>query len=169
MKNQQTKQFFLYKTDLEGYTMKDLVFFVFLLFLSQWLSGCGAVFGNSTQYEEEDWYWWATSNQVASMKQDKLALEKMRAQLEDGNISSMGFKGVAKNYYRKVVTISLTRGGENKSYTLAPDEKVVDYLIGGDYYVEMRHKGKVFYEGMLTVPKIHKFQGETYAWLTYAQ
>ena len=45
-------------------------------------SGCGAFYGNEKQYEKGNWYLLAGSSEVARIKQDKLAMEKLKNQFD---------------------------------------------------------------------------------------
>lgn len=135
------------------------------------LTGCGAFYGNEKQYDEGDWYLLAPSEEVARIKEDKLALEKLKtapAQTKIQNGVPQGYEGLVANlssyarYNFKII------GPETKSYLLGPGERAGDYLIPGEYIC-------IVYQGSYRMgfwrfkvgPQLNVFMNEKYHWYVY--
>ena len=135
------------------------------------LTGCAAFYGNEKQYAEGDWYGITGSREVARIKVDKLAFDKLKAtpvktEIKDG--VPQGYEGLVANlsnynrYNFKII------GPETKSFLLGPGERAKDYLISGDYTC-------IFYQGSQQVglwsfkvgPQQSTFMNEKYHWYVY--
>lgn len=136
--------------------------------------GCGTpLFGSLQQYKDGDWYLGANPQQVARMEQDKLALEKLKAQptytATDNNGISQGYRGIAVNYYGDIVTIKLD-GPQKKIFVLKPKEIATDNLIPGRYRRIIIYRGVARHESMMVVgPELNYAEGDQYHWIAYAQ
>ena len=118
-----------------------------LLVVMVWVAGCGALYGEKSQYDEGDWYWITGSAEVARIEQDKLALVKLKAQpvqttFVDG--VPQGYKGIVVNLdSRRRINIHID-GPEKKRYFLGPGQTEEDFLIPGTYTA-------IFYKGQSIV------------------
>lgn len=117
--------------------MKKSILVVIMLAVMLAGSGCGPYFKSQAQYDDKgDWYLLASSREVARIKADRLAFEKLKtapAQTEVKDGAVQGFKGLVANlssYNRYNFTLT---GPETKSYLLGPGERANDYLIPGTY------------------------------------
>jgi len=148
-------------------------------------SGC-ALYGNERQYEQGDWYWVATSEEVARIKQDKLALEKVTAipaqtaQISSGKLIPSNQSGVQKapaGFRGKVVNLDKydkiyfeIKGPEVKGYLLGPGQSVIDYLIPGKYKARISTTSRYKYTTLGTFnvnSRTHNFMGEEMHWYVY--
>jgi hypothetical protein len=153
--------------------MKKIIFLVVILAITA-LTGCAPFFGNSKQWDEEDWYFYASPDAIARLKQDKLALEKLKAQpaqvkIENG--APQGFRGIVANMSANNRYTFKIDGPENKSYYLGPEMRVVDYLLPGAYTVAIyRGNGLVQPPLLFKVgPGQHYFLNENFHWFCYAE
>lgn len=154
--------------------MKTRVFVVAALALVLLSTGCiGPYFRDQGEYDNGVWYGVADSREVARMKADKLAFEKLRAapvQTEVKDDAPQGYKGLIANlsgYSRYNFTLV---GPETKSFLLGPGERAIDYLVPGDYIC-------IVYQGSYKVGvwrfKVGQqqsvFMNEKYHWYVYAE
>lgn len=166
--------------------LKNTIKILVLLWISFIVVGC-AYFGNEKQYEQGDWYGLATPDEVAKIKQNKLALEKMQAipaqtaYIENGilvPISQSGSKGkkTPAGFKGKVCNLSsynrvhiVIKGPEVKGFYLGPGQNITEYLIPGVYtatpYVGSRriYEPRTFHVNSRT----HNFMGEELHWYVY--
>lgn len=138
------------------------------------LSGCiGPYFRDQGEYDNGVWYGVADSHEVARMKSDRLAFEKLKAapvqtEVKDG--ASQGYEGLVANLsgynrYNFILT-----GPETKSYLLGPGERAIDHLIPGNYTA-------IVYQGSYRVGswtfkvgvQQSTFMNEKYHWYVYAE
>ena len=130
------------------------------------LSGCATMFGNEKQYDRGDWYLFAGSYEVARIKQDKLALKKLESQ--QAVATEQGYRGKVANLDSSPINIIIS-GPEKKSYLLAGNQSLYDYLIPGDYIARRYRNGHEdgkpwpFYVGT----QKHSFMGEEMHWYVY--
>jgi len=139
-----------------------------------WLTGCGAYYGNQAQYDKGDWYLLATSHEVARIKADKLAFEKLtqlNASPSGVTVKKTGYAGIAfnKSSYRDANIV--VTGPERKGFYLKPQEKISYNFIPGTYvaslyddYGNIRNKPWIFHVGLQT----HYFMGEEVHWYLVA-
>lgn len=134
-------------------------------------SGCAAYFGNEAQYDRGNWYFFANSREVARIKSDKLAFDKLNAEPAKTNTVNgvrQGYEGIVANlssYGRYNFKIT---GPETKSFLLGPGERAKDYLIPGNYLC-------IVYQGSYQVgswpfrvgPQQSTFMNEKYHWYVY--
>lgn len=152
--------------------MKTKIFVVMAAVIIFLASGCGAFYGNEKQYDDGNWYLLASSAEVARIKEDKLALEKLKAtpaqtKIKDG--VPQGYEGLVANlssyarYNFKII------GPETKSYLLGPGERAGDYLIRGNY-ICIVYKGsyRVGFWRFKVGPQLNVFMNEKYHWYVYA-
>ena len=132
---------------------------LFLFFMSMFLfGGCAAMYGNEAQYDEGDWHLFASSKEVARIKQDKLAMEKLASspvsvgqiQNEPGTIVLgeparvyAGYAGLVVNMSRYAYVKIKIDGPEKKSYFLEPGSKLEDNLIPGQYLSSCERDGQI--------------------------
>ena len=130
-------------------------------------SGCGAFYGNEKQYEKGNWYFLAGSSEVARIKQDKLAMEKLKNQptqtaSKDG--ITQGYKGVIANLSWGTVNIHID-GPEKKRFFLDRAQTQEEYLIPGRYAATAYYRGQVRGSWSFVVgPEQHNFRGEKVHW-----
>lgn len=109
------------------------------------LSGCGAVYTSESQYEDGNFSWMTGSKEVARIKQDKMAMEKLKesdvmAKKENGVIQ--GYKVILANLsHRKEYTFRVD-GPEKRAFMLTAGEQIEVYLIPGEYRVSIVRNGK---------------------------
>lgn len=136
------------------------------------LSGCSTMYGNEAQYDKGDWYFFGGSEEVARIKQDKLAIKKLESQpVQTASVDGVaqGYKGKVASANRNLVNI-IIRGPETKSFMLGPGKsEEEDYLTPGNYtattYVGGRQLG---YPWPFTVGvQQNKFLGKDYHWYVY--
>ena len=174
---------------------KKLRFYGFLLLfmIALFTASCGALIRNEAQYDNGDWDWWATSPEVARIKQDKLALRKLEALPvqtasvgENNNIIhqsqhaaivktnsavTKGYKGILFNFNKYNQYNFKITGPEIKSYLIGKNESVTDFLIPGTYactvYKASRQQGEpwIFHVNA----QQHYFRGEEYHWYVYME
>lgn len=53
--------------------------FLFCIFVGLLVCGCAAFYGNEAQYKDGDWYLFTGSQEVARIRQDKLAIDKLNS------------------------------------------------------------------------------------------
>lgn len=153
------------------------IFFLFLaVMIVASLTGCvGAYYGSQAQYEgkDNDWYFLADSREVARIKQDKLAFDKLASQpVQAATISGVpqGFLGVVVNFSRYERYNFELRGPEKKNYLLGPGERAVDYLLPGRYRCATYKGGSKTGETVFDVgPQTQVFMNEKYHWYVYAE
>jgi hypothetical protein len=127
-------------------------------------TGCAAQFGNERQYNNGNWYCFASSSEVARIKQDKMALEKMKT-----GDNTMGFKGTVVNLSKSENYNFIINGPEKKAYFLQAREKIEDYLILGDYTFKIMKGGELVGFGAFSVGlQTSKFNNISYHWFVYA-
>lgn len=133
------------------------------------LGGCtGAYFGNTEQHKKGDWYFLAGSEETARIRQDQLALEKLKnqpVQTRERNGVIQGYKGVISNLsaYRRVNLI--ISGPETIGFYLEPGDKKEVYLIPGRYKATAYHGGRFDSEWSFPVgTQKHFFRGEMVHW-----
>lgn len=148
---------------------KNLVVLLIVISVFISVSGCGAFFGNETQYERGDWYGLSNSQEVARIKQDKLALKKLRQQTpkkQTGN--QMGYKGMIHNFYHSPVNFVI-RGPEERSFLLKPNQTLRSvYLVPGKYYVVFYSGGeKIGHWTFHSDLELDNFMGEKVHWYLY--
>ena len=126
---------------------KKILVLGMLVLVMVWVAGCGALYGNKSQYDEGNWYLFAGSSEVARIEQDKLALAKLKAQpVQTASINGIqqGYKGIVINLdSRRRINIHIN-GPEKKRYFLGPGQSEEDFLIQGTYTV-------IFYRGQTIV------------------
>ncbi len=156
--------------------MKKRIFFLFLMVMAVGFTGCvGAYYGNQAQYEgkDNDWYFLADSREVARIKSDKLALDKLASQPVQTamiNGAQQGYRGVVANLARYERYNFKINGPENKDYLLGPGERMVDYLLPGKYVVNTYRGGNRVGRGTFEVgPQTQVFMNEKYHWYVYAE
>jgi hypothetical protein len=151
--------------------MKRKILAVAVLLIMFCLTGCAAFYGNEKQYTEGDWYGITGSREVARIKSDKLAFDKLKVapvktEVKDG--ATQGYEGLVANlssYNRYNFKIT---GPETKSFMLGPGERAKDYLVPGDYLC-------IFYQGSAIVghwafkvsSQQSTFMNEQYHWYVY--
>ena len=151
---------------------------LFLFFMSMFVfGGCAAMYGNEAQYDEGDWHLFASSREVARIKQDKLALKKLISEnqaentvvLGDDNNKILGFPGAIFNLSSQNVLFSVS-GPETKSWFLKPGETINDNLISGLYMYKIENK----YGPVRTTSNTFRvclqknnFRGELYYWYIF--
>lgn len=138
------------------------------------LGGCtGAYFGKAEQHKKGDWYFLANSKETARIRQDQLALEKLKSQpvmtRREGGVVE-GYKGMIANmssynrYNFKII------GPETKSIVLGPGERYEDCLIPGEYIAIVYQGGRKVGEHEFTVSsQINTFLNEKVHWFVYAE
>lgn len=152
------------------------------------LSGC-AWYSSMDQYDKGNHHGVAGSGEMARIKQDKLAIEKLKAQpvqtayMNQGGDSdfeiielsdnqhnvSAGYRGKVVNFdgWRKINFV--IKGPETKGFLLAPGQTVEYSLIPGKYQATSEYRGsiidgpKTFTVGVQT----HNFMGEELHWYVY--
>ena len=137
------------------------------------LSGCAAHYGNEAQYDKGDWHLLASSHEVARIKADKLAFEKLKAapaQTEVKNNVQQGYEGLVANlssynrYNFKLI------GPETKSYLLGPGERAKDYLIPGKYICIVYQGGDRVGSWAFSVGSQQStFMNEKHHWYVYTE
>ena len=146
------------------------LFIVLVAILLMCCSGC-AMYGNEAQYngKSNDWYGLTDSQEVARIKQDKLAFDKLQnqpTQVKIVNGIPVGYKGLVANLSESKRYNFAISGPETKKYYLGPGERVIDYLIPGQYKC-------TFYRGNNIIGKPwffkvgvqqHVFMNEKYHW-----
>ncbi|MDO8592850.1 MAG: hypothetical protein Q7R92_03745 [bacterium] len=152
--------------------MKSRTFAVLLVLASVTLfTGCAAYFGNEAQYNKGDWYLFADSREVAHIKKDKLAFNKLEAEPVKTNTVngvSQGYEGLVANLSNNNRYNFKLFGPETKSYLLGPGERATDYLIPGKYVC-------IVYQGSYQVgswsfqvgPQQSIFMNEKHHWYIY--
>lgn len=154
--------------------MKRIVLLL-LAVCSLFTVGCAGTlspgFGNEAQYEKGDWYGVGNLDEVARIKQDKLALKKLEAgQIKTATVgdATMGYEGVVMNTSEETYNFVLA-GPEEKSYLLGPGERARDYLIPGSYTCTVYHAGKQIGKPWPFKVKVQKHivSGEAYHWYVY--
>jgi len=150
--------------------MKRIIVFAAIVF---WLTGCGAYYGNEAQYDKGDWYLLASSREVARIKSEKLAFEKLKAaptQTEMKNGVPQGYKGLVANlssYNRYNFKVT---GPETKSYLLGPGERAADYLEPGNYVcIVFQGNYRVGSWAFKVGPQLSTFMNEKYHWYVYTE
>ncbi|MFH0956076.1 MAG: hypothetical protein V1801_02605 [Candidatus Falkowbacteria bacterium] len=158
----------------EGKIMKAKIFnvgAVLVLVLS--FTGCAAYYGNQAQYDDgNDWYLLASSREVARIKADKLAFEKLaQSESSDATAKKTGFAGTAFNRSAYRYANIIVTGPERKGFYLKPQEKISYKFIPGTYvatlyddYGNIRDKPWIFHVGLQT----HYFMGEEVYWYLVA-
>ncbi len=109
---------------------------VVLLFLASMVLGGCAMFGSELQYDLSNWWGVTGSQEVAEIKADKLAFEKLKETLpQTATIDGVpqGFKGLVANFSRYNRINIIINGPEQKRYLLAAGQTQDDYLIPGNY------------------------------------
>ena len=128
-----------------------------------WLMGCGAYYGNEAQYDKGDWYLLASSREVARIKADKLAFDKLAQSDNLTSAKKTGYAGTIfnKNQYRYANIV--VAGPERKGFYLKPQEKISYNFIPGTYvatlyddYGNIRDNPWIFHVG----PQTHYFMGD---------
>lgn len=147
---------------------------IFFCLVLSTLTGC-AMFGNSKQMENQDWYGFTSADGVREIKdviyQEKvnnLALKKLESLPVKGDAVN-GYEGIVSNYNSSNrYTIQLS-GPENKSYVLGPKDSTTDKLIPGVYVARTICDGRQ--QGNITTfrvgPQMNYYQGEQYHWFVY--
>ena len=144
-------------------------FKLFILLLTFCLVGCSAMYGNEKQYGEGTWHFWANSREVARIKQDKLAFEKINSlppQTETINGVFQGYKGIVANFSRHNTYNFHLSGPERKSFLVAPGQEVKDYLIPGNYSATIYLNGRIVGQpqAFQVSPRQHYFKGDWCHW-----
>ena len=164
--------------------MKNIRNFAVLICLLSFF-GC-ALFSNEAQYDKGDWYFVTGSGEVARIKQDKLAFEKIKASPvkvayidNTGNVTEVipeneskknyifkGYKGKIFNFsYSKKINF-IIKGPETKGFFTPPGQQYYDYLIPGTYEVRTYQGGyeiekpKIFH----VTARTNNFMGEELHW-----
>ena len=165
----------------------------FLLSLLCCTYGCGGVFfalyGSEKQYDSGDHYWLAGSQEMARIKQDKLAIEKLKAaQIYAGEIdlstgetrkislapaktALAGYKGIIFNKSRHRGYNFVASGPETKGWYLGPGEIKEAYLLPGVYCYKryygstVQDKPLIFYVSAQT----HQFGSQKVHWYIGAE
>jgi len=136
------------------------------------LLGCAAHYGNEAQYEKGDWYLLASSREVARIKADKLAFEKLKAapvQTEVKDSVIQGYKGLIANLSSNNRYNFTLTGPETKSYLLGPGERANDYLVPGNYTcVVSQGNYKIGSWLFIVGPQQSTFMNEKHHWYVYA-
>ena len=117
---------------------------IFVLLVAIMLSSCGAYYGSASQHEEGNWYLFPGSEETARIRQDMLAIEKLRAAPVDTaviNGVAQGYLGIIANLDECKTYNFVISGPETKAYLLGPTETKEDHLTPGVY------TGKVFQGG----------------------
>ena len=139
---------------------KMVVFGIFAL-TTLTLNGC-AVFGNSKQLEEENWYGLATASDVREVKDVKyrekvrdLALKKLEAQQVEVKVENgvvQGFKGIIQNFDpRRKINYIITNGPEERAFFVPPGGVVEEYLLEGTYTAKAYFRGRLLGTTIFTV------------------
>ena len=150
---------------------KNIVLFLTVLLAMVWLSGC-ALYGNKAQYDKGNWYWLTGSAEVARIEQDKLALEKLKAQpVQTASIKGVqtGYRGKIANFERYDKVNFILKGPETKGWLLLPGQTKEYYLLPGKYTAEAYIGGhKVDGPKPFTVSvQTHNFLGEELHWFVF--
>jgi len=122
-------------------------------------TGCRSPFyGKKGQYDKGNWFGWADNQSVHERDQQMLAVGKLNAQpvmvgtmtatgivasvVAPGATAPAGYMGFIanNNQYRRYNLI--LRGPENKSYYLAPAQRITDYLLPGRYIATVDYGGR---------------------------
>ena len=149
------------------------IFVLISVIISFFLSGCGALYGNAKQYDNGDWYWIATSDEITQIKQDKLALYKLKNQpcKVSQEMSNLGYKGVLTNFNSWTQYNFIISGPEKKGYLLGPGESATDNLIPGTYICTVYREGVIQGDPWTfhVTPQLHSFRGKKYHWYVYME
>jgi hypothetical protein len=129
------------------------------------------MYGSEAQYNDQknDWYGIAGSQEVARIKQDKLAFKKLQNQ----PIQALSVNGVTEGYKGLVANLSENRrynfvinGPEDIRLYLGPGERKELYLIPGEYVCAVYRGGSI--TGKPWHFKVgtqqHVFMNEKYHW-----
>ncbi|KKR19828.1 MAG: hypothetical protein UT48_C0029G0014 [Parcubacteria group bacterium GW2011_GWE2_39_37] len=142
------------------------------------LNGC-AVFGNSKQLADENWYGVTTAGGVREIKDIKyqekvreLAFKKLSAQpvevkVENGAIQ--GFKGVIQNFDpRRKINYIISNGPEERAFFVPPGGVVEEYLLEGTYTAKAYFRGRFLGTTTFTVgTQIKDYMGKKVHWYIY--
>lgn len=160
--------------------MKNLILVVAVAVF--FANGCAAYFGNEAQYKDGEWNFLASSQEVARIQRDKVALEQQKvydqlaveklksqpADIKVANGAVQGFKGIVQNLSQRRANIVL-QGPETQSFFLRPGEKIETFLLPGSYYAmtylgnRPADNGRFFTVG---APK-YVYQGKEVHWYVY--
>ena len=128
--------------------------------------GCGAFYSNEKQYNDGDWYGLAGSHEVARIKSDKLALEKLK-QSDNSDAQKIGYRGTIYNSSAYRYANVIVTGPERKGFYIKPQEKIYYNFIPGTYVAALyddhgniRNKPWVLHVGL----QKHYFMGEEVHW-----
>jgi hypothetical protein len=143
--------------------------FLFCILVGLLISGCHAFFGNEAQYKDGDWYLFAGSQEVARIRQDKLAIDKLNSrppQTSEKDGVFQGYLGVVANLSRYVTYNFHLIGPEKKAYMLGPGQQVRDHLIPGMYIARIFLNGREIGQprSFRVGPQQHYFMGEWTHW-----
>ena len=147
--------------------MQNVVVLLMLMFVAIIMSGCSTLYGNEAQYDNGDWYFLGGSSEVARIKQDKLAFEKLTAQPAQTmmiNGASMGYKGIVYNANREECDIRIY-GPETKGFLMPPNMQDTIYLIPGEYTAQSCVNGSCGKRSKFRVStQTHRFFGQDVHW-----
>lgn len=139
-----------------------------------WLTGCSAFYGNEAQYDKGDWYLLASSREMARIKQDKLAFEKLRTapvKTETTNGVPRGYKGLLYNSSLNRYANIIVRGPEEKSFYLKPGGRE-DYSFVPGTYIAVQYDEYGYRRGNPWVfhvnAQTNNFMGEEVHWYLVA-
>lgn len=168
--------------------MKKRMMVLGILLAMVWVAGCGALYGKKSQYDDGDWYLFASSSEVARIEQDKLALAKLNAlpaQIaiidNQGNIKPIvlspnnqkvvpaGYRGKIANFEKYDKVNFIISGAETKGWLVPPGQIKEYYLPSGKYTAEVYiGSRKVDGPKSFTVnAQTHNFMGEELHWYIY--
>lgn len=156
--------------------MKRIIFCFLVVIVASSLTGCvGAHYGSQAQYDKDnDFYFLTDSSEVARIKQDKLAFEKLKSQpVQTASKEGVpqGYEGVLVNFSKNNFYNFIISGPERKGYLLGPGESASDNLIPGTYscmvFQGNQQMGNpwIFH---VTAQK-HSFRGKAYHWYVYME
>lgn len=150
-----------------------------VLFIIGWvllsLGGC-ALYQSEAQYDRGIFFSLADHNQVARIKQDKLALEKLKAKPVNGGEGvdavigeETGFEGIMINqspYYHRDFRFY---GPETRGFFLEPNEKRTERFLPGKYICKVYENGYLLGVHQFTINgETHVVAGKSYHWFVYA-